>query len=113
MWKRTLKRSIRAEAIIVGIANATAATEKRLCGGSLDVPAEKSLKTIGDEMQVDLEDAGKKEAEEKEVDVLTAVHGNRHPWQRWANPSHKLSSSRRRREARKVAQGQACSSPHD
>ena len=34
-------------------------------GWNLDVPAEKSLKTMGDEMQVDLEDAGKKEAEEK------------------------------------------------
>ena len=52
------------ETNIVGIANATAAMEKRL-GGSLNVPAEKSLKTMGDEMQVDLEDAGKKEAEER------------------------------------------------
>ena len=39
------------ETNIVGIANATAAMEKQL-GGSLDVPlpAEKSLKTMGDEM---------------------------------------------------------------
>jgi len=29
------------------------------------MPAEKSLKTMGDEMQVELEDAGEKEAEEK------------------------------------------------
>jgi hypothetical protein len=37
--------------------------EQRL-GGSLDVPlpAEKSLTTMGDDMQVDLEDAEKKEA---------------------------------------------------
>ena len=52
------------ETSTVGIANATAAMEKQL-GGSLDVPlpAQKSLKTMGDEMQVDLEDAEKKEAE--------------------------------------------------
>ena len=39
----------------------------------MSLPAEKSLKTIGDEMQVDLEDAEKKEAEEKEVNVLTCI----------------------------------------
>ena len=56
----------------------------------MSLPAEKSLKTMGDEMQVDLEDAEKKEAEEKEVNVLTCIkkigkagncHGNRLPWQ--------------------------------
>ena len=52
------------ETNIAGISNATAAMEKQL-GGSSDVPlpAQKSLKTMGDEMQVDFEDAEKKEAE--------------------------------------------------
>ena len=39
----------------------------------MPLPAEKSPKTMGDEMQVDLEDAEKNEAEEKEVNVLTCI----------------------------------------
>ena len=51
---------------------------------------------MGDEMQVDLEDAGKKEAEEKrgrcaamKIYKAGSCHGNRNPWQRFANPTHK------------------------
>ena len=58
----------------------------------MPLQAEKSLKIMGDEMQVDLGDA-EKEAEEKDVNMPTCIkkigkagnwHGNLLPWQRWA-----------------------------
>ena len=95
--------------------------EKRL-GGSLDVLAEKSLKTMGDEMQIDLEDAGKKEAEEKRSMCLPASRRFAKQAVAMAIAIHckdgqtratNRGSSRRRREGRKVVQGHMCSLPHN
>ena len=57
------------------------------------MPAEKSLKTMGDEMQVDLEDAGKKEAEEKrgQCGYFCTMKAREEEWQSrqlpWQPPS--------------------------